>query len=67
MNPEVFLLDEPTSALDEETEEEVIGNFIKKAKEKEQSIIMITHSQKIAEKYGENLLLLNKREEGQDG
>ena len=61
MEPEVYLLDEPTAALDEETEEVVIGNFIKKVKEKGQSLIMITHSQKIATKYGENMITLEKR------
>ena len=61
MEPEVYLLDEPTAALDEETEEVVIGNFIKQVKEKGQSLIMITHSQKIATKYGENMITLEKR------
>jgi putative ABC transport system ATP-binding protein len=61
MEPEVYLLDEPTAALDEETEEVVMGNFIKKVKEKGQSLIMITHSQKITTKYGENLITLKKR------
>jgi putative ABC transport system ATP-binding protein len=62
MDPEVFLLDEPTAALDEETEEEVMKSFIEKVIEKGQSVVMITHSQKIAAKYGENLLTLKKRE-----
>lgn len=61
MNPEVYLLDEPTAALDEETEEVVMKSFIKKSKEKEQSVVMITHSQKIAAKYGENMITLKKR------
>jgi putative ABC transport system ATP-binding protein len=61
MNPEVYLLDEPTAALDEETEEVVMKSFIMKSKEKEQSVVMITHSQKIATKYGENMITLKKR------
>ncbi|MGM0877423.1 MAG: ABC transporter ATP-binding protein [Bacillota bacterium] len=61
MDPEVYLLDEPTAALDEETEAVVMESFIKKIKERGQSVVMITHSQKIASKYGENMITLEKR------
>jgi putative ABC transport system ATP-binding protein len=61
MEPEVYLLDEPTSALDEETESVVMASFIKHVKQKGQSVIMITHSQKIATKYGEKIITLEKR------
>lgn len=63
MDPEVYLLDEPTAALDKETEEVVMESFIKKIKERGQSVVMITHSQKIASKYGENMITLEKRVE----
>ncbi len=61
MNPEVFLLDEPTAALDEDTEEKVMNSFINKIKENNQAAVFITHSPKLAEKYGENMITLNKR------
>lgn len=61
MEPEVYLLDEPTSALDEETESVVMASFFKHVKQKGQSVIMITHSQKIATKYGEKIITLEKR------
>jgi putative ABC transport system ATP-binding protein len=61
MEPEVYLLDEPTAALDEDTESVVMASFIKHVKQKGQSVIMITHSQKIATKYGEKMITLEKR------
>lgn len=66
MEPKVYLLDEPTAALDEETEGIVMESFIKKAKEKEQSVVMITHSQKIAEKYGDHILTIEKKGRGKE-
>lgn len=64
MEPEVFLLDEPTSALDEETEHLVMKNFIQSAKQKNQTIVLITHSPQIADTYCENKIILKRREEG---
>ncbi|KKI91876.1 ABC transporter ATP-binding protein [Bacillus sp. SA1-12] len=61
MDPEVYLLDEPTSALDAETEELVMDRFISEIKEKGKTVIMITHSQRLAAKYGENMIKLEKR------
>ncbi|OAS82107.1 MULTISPECIES: ABC transporter ATP-binding protein [Metabacillus] len=61
MEPEVYLLDEPTAALDEDTESVVMDSFITQVKLKGQSVIMITHSQKIATKYGEKIITLEKR------
>nr|WP_275669582.1 ATP-binding cassette domain-containing protein [Metabacillus litoralis] len=60
MNPEVFLLDEPTAALDDDTEDKVMESFINKIKENNQTAVLITHSQKLAAKYGENTITLNK-------
>ncbi|WP_299088671.1 ATP-binding cassette domain-containing protein [uncultured Metabacillus sp.] len=66
MDPEVYLLDEPTSALDVETEELVMNRFISTLKEKGKTVVMITHSQKLAAKYGENIIKLEKRAGEQD-
>lgn len=60
MNPDVYLLDEPTAALDEDTEALVIEEFIRKAKEKGQTIIMITHSHKIAADFAEHTITIRK-------
>ncbi len=59
MQPEVFLLDEPTSALDDSTEEMAIEKLIEYAKENKKTILMITHSEKVARKYGDVIVTLS--------
>lgn len=54
LNREVYLLDEPTSALDSDTENLVIKNFIEKSQGK--TIIYVTHSEKIANKYADYMI-----------
>lgn len=56
MNPEVFIFDEPTSALDEETEDKVMETIIAQLKERRKTVIIITHSKKIAHRYGEMII-----------
>ncbi|AZB43081.1 ABC transporter ATP-binding protein [Bacillus sp. FJAT-42376] len=58
MEPECFLLDEPTSALDEGTEDEIIRKFLEAVKGK--TVIMVTHSNEIAEKYSDRIITLKK-------
>ena len=47
-NPEIILADEPTGNLDTETSDVINGLFKKINKEKEQSIIIVTHSMELA-------------------
>lgn len=54
LDKDTYLLDEPTSALDSKTEEIVIRNFIKNFKGK--TIIYVTHSERIAQKYADDLI-----------
>jgi putative ABC transport system ATP-binding protein len=61
MRPEVYLLDEPTSALDEETELSVMKKFVKAAKSHDGTVIIVTHSTNVAEKYGEEIIKITKR------
>jgi putative ABC transport system ATP-binding protein len=61
LKPEVYLLDEPTSALDEETEMTVINRFIEEAKQNGGTIIMITHSTKLSERYADKIITLKKQ------
>lgn len=56
LNKDTYLLDEPTSALDSVTEDIVIKNFIENFKGK--TIIYVTHSEKIAQKYSDKLIEL---------
>ncbi|MTH51865.1 ATP-binding cassette domain-containing protein [Bacillus mangrovi] len=58
MDPDCYLLDEPTSALDEGTEEEIVRRFLEKVKGK--TVIMVTHSNEIAEKYSDQVITLHK-------
>lgn len=47
-DPEIILADEPTGDLDEETEAEIMAFFEKVNKEKNVTMIMVTHSSEIA-------------------
>ena len=60
LDPDVFLLDEPSSALDEETEKFIIENLVKYTKENNKTLIMITHSKKIAQSYSDRIIDLSK-------
>ncbi|SDM99657.1 putative ABC transport system ATP-binding protein [Fictibacillus solisalsi] len=60
LDSDVYLLDEPSSALDDETADEVISSFLKKAKQKNKTVIMVTHSKQIADRYAEVPVHLEK-------
>jgi len=60
LDPEVFLLDEPSSALDEETERIIVEDLVAYTKETNKTLIMVTHSKKIAENYSENIIEMNR-------
>jgi putative ABC transport system ATP-binding protein len=48
MEPAVLLLDEPSSALDEDTEDRIIKTMVDFAGEESRTLVMVTHSAKIA-------------------
>jgi putative ABC transport system ATP-binding protein len=54
--PEVFLLDEPSSALDTETEEFIIEMITNHARENNKTLIMVTHSIDIADRYSDEII-----------
>lgn len=60
LDPQVFLLDEPSSALDEETEHIIIEKLVAYTKEANKTLIMVTHSKKVAEIYSENIVEINQ-------
>lgn len=49
-NSDVILADEPTGNLDEELESEIIEIFKRLAHENDKAVIVVTHSQEVAEK-----------------
>lgn len=57
-NATVILADEPTSSLDKENKEKVIQELVKQKKNK--IIIIVTHDEKMANMYGDEILLLEK-------
>ncbi|MDO9573865.1 MAG: ATP-binding cassette domain-containing protein [Candidatus Contubernalis sp.] len=60
MEPEVFLLDEPSSALDDETEEMIIEQMVSFTQRKNKTLVMVTHSKRIARSYGEFIVTMDR-------
>lgn len=60
MKPEVYLFDEPSSALDDKTEEIIIERIVKHIKAEEKTLVMVTHSKKIAKAYSDNIVKIDK-------
>lgn len=59
LDPEILLLDEPSSSLDEKTEKLIIEMVVNYIKNKNGTLIMVTHSTDIARKYGEKIVTIN--------
>ncbi|PEY29442.1 ABC transporter ATP-binding protein [Bacillus anthracis] len=60
MDPPVYLLDEPTSALDSDTERRVMKQFTTLAREKNKTVIFITHSQQLPEEIADDIIDISK-------
>lgn len=60
LDPDVFLLDEPSASLDEETERIIIENLVAQCKQNSKSIIMVTHSNKVATTYSDLIIRIDK-------
>lgn len=58
--PKVFMLDEPTSALDSRNSQDVIENIISFCREKDITVVIISHDNKLTDKYGENIITIEK-------
>lgn len=58
--PKVIMLDEPTSALDHKNTMNMIENIIMFCKEKNITIIIISHDRDLIEKYAQNHIVLKK-------
>lgn len=59
INPEVFLLDEPSSALDENTEQLLIEKLVDFSRKNSKTLIMVTHSKKVAATFADNIIEIN--------
>jgi len=60
MDADTYLLDEPSAALDKETEQFIIENFSKFALENNKQLIMVTHSEQIAQKFPDSIIRIEK-------
>ncbi|MGM0471122.1 MAG: ABC transporter ATP-binding protein [Bacillota bacterium] len=60
LKPEIMLLDEPSSALDEETEEFIIEMVVDYIKSQQSTLVMITHSRELAQKFGDLIITLRQ-------
>lgn len=60
LEPEVLLLDEPSSALDEDTEHLVVNNIVTYAKDAGKTVVMVTHSKSVAQRYGDVIITVDK-------
>ena len=60
MEPDVYLLDEPSSALDSELANNTIEKISQIAKEKDQTIIMVTHSDEISKNISDNIVMIDE-------
>ncbi|OOE10630.1 ABC transporter ATP-binding protein [Fictibacillus arsenicus] len=60
MNPEVLMLDEPTSALDEQTAEVVVHKILEYVKDKDLSLIFVTHNKELAAQVADHTIDLMK-------
>lgn len=60
MEPQVLLLDEPSSALDEDTEHMIIEALVNYTKEKNKTLIMVTHSRKVANTFSDEIVEIER-------
>lgn len=60
LDPEVYLLDEPSSSLDEETERIIIEKIVAYTREANKTLIMVTHSKKVAYTFSENIVEIHQ-------
>ena len=58
--PEVLMLDEPTSALDNISSDAMMKNIIDFSNDNEMTIIVVSHYLPLAEKYGDNIIALER-------
>ncbi len=60
MEPEILILDEPTAGLDPQGREEILENIARYRREKNASIIMVSHSMTDVARMSDRILVMNK-------
>lgn len=60
LDADAYLLDEPSSALDDLTEDFVIKTMIDLAKDNNKTIIFVTHSREMANKYADRIIQIKE-------
>ena len=60
LDPKVYLLDEPSSALDEATEHLVIEKMVEHVRKTNKTLVMVTHTKRIAEEFADNIIEVKK-------
>lgn len=60
LDSEVYLLDEPSSALDDVTAEAIIEMFTEYAKSKNKTLVMVTHSKTIAQRFSDEIIEISR-------
>ncbi len=66
MEPEVLILDEPTAALDPKGRDEILSELKRLHKEKNITIILVSHSMEDVAKYVERIIVMSKGEVAYD-
>lgn len=67
MNPEVLVLDEPTAGLDPQGRDEILGQISMLKKERNMTIILVSHSMEDVARYVDRLIVMNHGEVVYDG
>ena len=62
MRPEVLVLDEPAAGLDPRGRREILGGLANYIKERETTIILVSHSMEDMAYYCDNIVVMNKGE-----
>ena len=60
MQPEVLVLDEPAAGLDPRGRREILGGLVQYVKERDASIILVSHSMEDMAYYCDNVVVMNK-------
>lgn len=67
MQPEVLVLDEPTAGLDPQGRDEILDQIAELKKERNMTVILVSHSMEDVAKYVERLIVMNKGKVFLDG